>query len=68
MEQGKIYDQKWKFSWHCPFNLLYSYLTKVNFILQDTSPVVALVYVVDVYRQDYSFVDADVEVTYQYKA
>ena len=27
----------------------------------------ALVYVVDVYRDDYSFVDADIEVTYQYK-
>jgi hypothetical protein len=29
--------------------------------------VFALVYVVDVYREDYSFVDADIEVTYQYK-
>jgi hypothetical protein len=29
--------------------------------------VYALVYVVDVYRSDFSFVDADVEVTYQYK-
>lgn len=28
---------------------------------------VALVYVVDIFRKNYSFVDADVEVTYQYK-
>jgi hypothetical protein len=29
--------------------------------------VIGLVYVVDVYRMDYSFTDADIEVTFQYK-
>jgi hypothetical protein len=29
--------------------------------------VIGLVYVVDVYRKDYSFTDADIEVTFQYK-